>query len=70
MENCLVFWLVADYRFWPSLADPTLRCVYPKVALLDVLVTKNSWEYDLVHVSRHWVFDQLLIGGLIDTHEH
>ena len=62
--------MISDIDLVPLLADPALRSIWPILALLDVIMTKDSSENDFIHVASHWVLDEEIIGHLVDTHEH
>ena len=47
-----------------------MRAICPEDTLLDVVVTKDTSEDNLVHVTCHWIFDEQLVGHLVDAHEH
>ena len=58
-----------DY-FVPFLTNPTLDSIDPVLALLDIVMAKNTRENDLLHVASHRIFLKEVLSDLVDTHEH
>lgn len=54
----------------PLLAHVTLRAILPQVASVNIIVTQDAREDDLVHVTCHGVLEQQVVRDLVDAHEH
>ena len=62
--------VILEDHLVPLLADPALHSVHPVCAFLDLFVTKDAREDDLLHVASHRILHEQVVRDLIDTHEH
>ena len=62
--------MVSKRQLVPFMAHPALGGVHPEGTFFDFLVAKHTREDDLVHVTGHRILDELVVGHLVDAHEH